>query len=343
MSEFHIKNHFVSECYLKNWEDENSEIHVYRLLVTHEKVPKWTTKSRGAIAYQNHLYTLVTAGEESDYFEKWLDKKYEAPAIDALKKAVHDKRLTSEDWAMLINFLAAQNVRTPSQLYEHLDRGSALMANALESSLAKLKERLDIKPIEKSDHSKEKGIDYSPLPLKVTIEPSEDGEGSIVKAETYVGRSSWIFSMKHHLNKTCKTLHEHKWTIVKPAKGYKWLTSDNPVIKLNFTNYQNYDLKGGWGKAKGNIIFPISPEHAMFAQIGDRPMEKGTRLSLEQTIFFRKIMCENASRFIYSSFSDDEVITLTPRKIDKEQYLFEKNEITKWHERNKSHEIEFSK
>lgn len=343
MGEFHIKNHYVPECYLKSWEDDNCEIHVYRLLVTHEKVPAWSTKSRGAIAYQKHLYTQVIAGEESDSFEKWIDKEYETPATEALEKAINDKRLTSEDWSILIKFLAAQDVRTPSKLYEHLDRGSTSMANALESSLSELKEMLGAKPIEKIDQPTDKNIDSSTLPVKVTIEPSENGEGSIVKVETYVGRSSWVFSMNHLLNSTCKKLHEHKWTIVKPAKGYKWLTSDNPVIKLNFTNYQDYDLKGGWGKEKGNIIFPISPEHAMFVQIGDRSYQKGTRLSLEQTVFFRKIMCENASRFIYSSFNDDEVLNYTPRKIDKKQYLFEKNEFAKWHERNKSHEIEFFK
>ncbi len=37
--------------------------------------------------------------------------------------------------------------------------------------------------------------------------------------------------------------------------------SDNPVIKLNYLNQNEYDLKGGWGKEKGNIIFPIGPDH----------------------------------------------------------------------------------
>lgn len=343
MSELHIKNHFIPECYLKSWEDQNKEIHIYRLLVTHDNVPMWQTKSRSAIAYQKHLYTQVVAGKESDEFEKWLDKEYETPATIVLEKAILEKRLTPDDWIILINFLAAQDVRTPSRLYEHLDRGSDLMLSSMESVLGKLKDKLEHNSIDEITKSEARRNDLQSIPMKVTIEPSNDGEGSIVKAETYIGRSSWIHIIKYLLKNTCKELHKHKWTIVKPAKGYKWLTSDNPVIRLNFTNYQNYDLQGGWGKAKGNIIFPISPEHAMFAQIGDRPMEKGTRLSLEHTIFFRKIMCENASRFIFSSYSDDEVIKIVPRKIDKEQYLFEKNEFAKWHEKNKSYEIEFSK
>jgi hypothetical protein len=341
MGELHINNHFVPECYLKCWEDQNREIHVYRLLVTHNNVPVWQTKPRSAIAYQKHLYTQVVAGNESDDFEKWLDKKYETPATQVLEKVILEKRLTPEDWTILINFLASQDVRTPSRLHEHLERGSDSMESSLETTLGELKERLEHKSLEEKIKPEEKNNYLPSIPIKVTIEPSKDGVGSIVKAETYVGRSSWIFSMKYLLKNTCKTLHKHKWTIVKPAKGYKWLTSDNPVIKLNFTNFKNYDLEGGWGKTKGNIIFPISPDHAMFAQIGDRPMQKGTRLSLDKTLFFRKIICEHANRFIFSSFRDEDVVKLKPRKIDKEQYLFEKNEIAKWHERNKYYEIDF--
>ena len=261
--------------------------------------------------------------------------------MKALEKAILEKRLTTEDWSKLINFLAAQDVRTPSRLYEHLDRGTDSMQSSLESSLGALKERLGNNSLVNPSEPSEKYNDLSSIPLKVTIENSQDGEGSIVKAETYVGRSSWISSMKYLLKNTSKELHKHKWTIVKPARGYKWLTSDNPVVKLNFRSYQDYHLQSGWGIKKGNIIFPISPEHVMFVQIGDRPMQKGTRLSLEHTLFFRKIICENASRFIFSSFQDEAVTKFSPRKVDRKQYIFEQKEFEAWHERNKSYELSF--
>lgn len=165
----------------------------------------------------------------------------------------------------------------------------------------------------------------------------------VIKAETYVGRSTWIFTIKYLLENTAKRLQKHRWSIVKPAKGSKWFTSDNPVIKLNFTDFRNYDLKGGWDKDKGNIIFPISPEHAMFVQIGDKPMQRGTRLSIDQTNFFRKIIAENANRFIFSNFQDSEIAKLKPRIVNDEQFMFEKNEIEKWHDRNKSFELDYLK
>ena len=80
----------------------------------------------------------------------------------------------------------------------------------------------------------------------------------------------------------------------------------------------------------------------MFVQIGDRPIQKGTRLSIENTLFFRKIICENANRFIFSSFRDEAVKKLNPRKINKDQYLFEKKEFEAWHKRNKSYETDFN-
>ncbi len=153
----------------------------------------------------------------------------------------------------------------------------------------------------------------------------------------------WLWSIEHVLKNTSKILHGHKWTILKPAKGFKWFTSDNPVVKLNFTTPQNYDLKGGWGRNKGNIIFPIGPEHAMFVETGDKPAQKGTRLSVDETIFFRKIIAENANRMIFADSFDNEIEKLLPRSVDSIQFKKEQIELEKWHNLNKQLEIDYYK
>ena len=112
---------------------------------------------------------------------------------------------------------------------------------------------------------------------------------------------------------------------------------------MNFTNPLNYDLKGGWGKKKGNIIFPIDPEHAMFVQIGDKPMQKGTRLSVDQTMFFRKVIAENANRMIFSNRLDNEIEKISPRSVDSIQFKKEQIELEKWHDLNKQLELEYYK
>ena len=343
MSELHVKNHFVPECYLKRWGDSNNEICVYKTLVSHENVPVWRKYSSGAIAYHRHLYTKIVSGEESDELEKWLDKEYETPANPVLERAVLDKKLSVRDWHILINFIAAQDVRTPARLFEHLERFSKLLPEILENTIQKLRKKLESNEAIDSDKHKTTDLNSSLIPLKVTTESVPGKKHGIIKAETYVGRSTWFYSIKHSLEKTSKILLQHRWTIVKPAKGFKWITSDNPVVKLNFTNPGNYDLKGGWGKKKGNIIFPISPEHAMFVQIGDKPMQKGTRLTAEQTKFFRKIIAENANRMIFSNFIDNEIENISPRVVDSIQFRKEKEEMEKWHDMNKKLELEYYK
>jgi len=343
MADLHIKNHFVPECYLKRWEDSDKKLCVYRTLVSHKNVLIWKKSSVSAVAYHIHLYTQMISGDESDELEKWLDKEYESPANIVLQKAVLEKRLTPDDWSILIRFLAAQDVRTPTRLFEHLKRYNKMFPEILQDSLSKLEEKIKKKEI--GNYSGPKTLDskYAQVPLKITTKAIPGKKFGVLKAESYAGRSTWIYSIKYLLKNTEKILHTHKWTIVKPAKGYNWFTSDNPVIKLNYTDLNSYDLKGGWGKNKGNIIFPIGPEHAMFVQIGDKPMPKGTRLSVSQTKFLKKIIAENSNRMIFSNYYDHEIQSMRQRDIDSIRYRDEKKAIEEWHEKNAKLEMEYSK
>ena len=343
MSELHIKNHFVPECYLKRWQGSNDKICVYRTLVSHQNVPIWKRFPVSTIAYHNHLYTQMVASVLSDDLERWLDKEYESPANAILDKVVSEQRLSAYDWDILIRFLAAQDVRTPSRLFEHIKRYNETLPEILQSTLDKLANKLERNEIAKSNEKVISENNSPIIPLKVTTEIMPGENKRVIKAESYVGRSTWIYSIKHLLENTEKILHEHKWTIIKPVSGYNWLTSDNPVIKLNFTSPKNYDLKGGWGKKKGNIIFPVGPEHAMFVEIGDRPMSKGTRLTVDQTKFFRKIIAENAHRMIFSNFFDMEVTRIRKRIVDPISFRDEKLEMESWHFKNSQLELEYLK
>lgn len=342
MTELHIKNHFVPECYLKRWEGFDSKICVYKSLVSHANTPLWRKRNTSAIAYQKHLYTQVISGSESDELEKWLDKEYESPANEVIEKVIFEKRLTANDWSILIKFLAAQDVRTPSRLIEHLKRNKEVYSEVLQGVLNDVKEKIDKKELSDIKRHNCSETNSNLLPLKVTTEFESGQETGILKVESYVGRSSWIYSIKHVLENTAKLLHNHKWTIVKPAKDYSWFTSDNPVIKLNYLNQNEYDLKGGWGKEKGNIIFPIGPDHAMFVQIGDKAIPKNSRLSIKQTLEFRKFMAENAHRMIFANFFDEGIPALRVRIVNDEWVKREKLEFQNWHEKNSKMEQEFS-
>ena len=340
MSQIHAKNHYVPECYLKRWRNSCKKVYVYRTLVNHPNIPIWRQHSVSAIAYQKHLYTQVISGCESDEIETWLDREFESPANPVLDKATSDNRLSSNDWEVLIKFLAAQDVRTPARLFEHLQRAQKELPEILQSILNELKEKLDQDEFNVMI-TQDKKQSSEPFPLKVTTHIGEGSDTGILKAETYVGRSTWIHSIKHVLEKTRKVLHTHKWSIVKPAEGYYWPTSDNPVVKLNYYSSGNYDLRGGWGVKKGNILFPIGPEHAMFVQIGEKPIQKGTRLSPTQTNEFIKIIVENAHRKVFSVNESRDLPLLRKRIVDRQKLERENEEMRQWHEKNAIMEREY--
>ena len=341
MNQLRAKNHFVPQCYLKQWADSENNVREYRTLVSHKNVPVWRTRSPSGTGYQEHFYTQILAGKESDDFEKWLAEEFEEPAAPVINKVVNDNRLTPADWEVLVRFLAAQDVRTPFRLLEHYRRSQEMMPKLLEEVMGDLKEKLERDDTQVEVDSPENLENPVEFPLRVTTHIEDGKETGIVKAESYVGRTLWLYSVRHLLTNTRKALHDHRWTIIKPAKGYSWFTSDNPVIKLNYTNDSDYDFGGGWGKEKGNIIFPLGPEHAMFVQIGDRPRPKGARLSVVQTNQIRRFIAENAHRKIYSRFEDKQVPLLKLRVVNTAQFNAEKKELADWHRNNAEMEMRY--
>lgn len=340
MNQMTTKNHFVPECYLKAWRNSEGKVFEYRTLVEHENVPIWSAHFVSATGYQEHLYTQIKAGHESDEIESWFSREFESPANEVLAKATSASRLTSDDWEILIKFLAAQDVRTPARLFEHLHRLPNEMSELLQNTLNELKVKLDNGDVDELKmHVKTPAAES--FPLKVTTHFEEGSDVGILKAETYVGRSTWIHSIKHLLDSTQKILHSHKWSIVMPAEGLFWPTSDNPVVKLNYYRPGHYDLKGGWGVKKGNIFFPIGPEHAMFVQIGDRPIGKNKRLPEHQTRELIKFVVENSQRKIFTHSQNLDIPLLKKRVVDPTKCSLENREMSEWHQKNIALEREF--
>lgn len=340
--QLHVRNHFVPQSYLKRWENSSNKVFVYKTLVAHERIPFWKGYSVSAIAFHKHLYTQILDGKESDELEIWFDRKFESPSSEVINKVTSDGRLSRDDWKILIKYLAAQDVRTPTRMFEHLKHAGQSMPDIMANVLNGVKEKLERKDLEflkdYDNPDKNPGI----LPLKVSTEFEEGKDSGKLKVETYIGRSTWIQSIKHVLEHTINVLHQHNWTIVKPAKGYYWPTSDNPVIKLNYLTNNKYDLLGGWGRPKGNIIFPIGPEHALFVQIGDKPFFlKGTRLSVKQTMFIRQLIAENSHRMIFSHVEDKEITTYRQRVVNIDLIKSEKEQWKKWHLDNADLEREY--
>ncbi len=331
-ADFHHDNHYVPCEYLKAWESSPGRVCLYRVLVSHGKVPLWNEKSIRGVAYHAHLYTRLAVGGATDEIEKWFDREYETPAAEVLQKVISDSRLQPSDWRVLIRFLSAQDVRTPARLVEFLRRWyesfPGFFQMTLEKSVEKLEsmkacgEEIRIAPFPQANY----------FPIRVTTEIQRGQEFGTIKAESIVGRALWLFSIKHLLTKTAEVLQQHRWTIMAPPKGTEWFTSDDPVVRLNFHNHSKYDFGGGWGSKGTEIFMPISPTHLLYTQVGSRPPQRGTQFSSEQAEIIRRCIAEHAHRFIFAAKPDANMASLRPRTVSADLLKDEDAQWSKWHE-----------
>jgi hypothetical protein len=66
-------------------------------------------------------------------------------------------------------------------------------------------------------------------------------------------------------------LRDQRWSVLEPNGNTEWLTSDHPVVRLNFKSAEEYDFVGGWGSETGcDILMPLSPRHLVWTQVGQR-------------------------------------------------------------------------
>lgn len=323
-------NHYVSQGYLKQWEGSAGKVFAYRLLVSHAKVPAWEEKSTKSIGFQEHLYTQYVAGSESDEIERWFSKEFETPAEGALQKVLGNEQLSPEDWRLLVRYLAMHDVRTPARLAEYLSTIPALTSNSLSGILSQLPTKLA--EMKRSGVGPPAPSEENVLfPLRVTTEIKDGEELGTLRAETHVGRASWLWAIRHVLNKTANVLHSHRWTVMRPSNGMSWFTSDKPVIRLNYYGPEKYDFKGGWARNGGEIIFPLGPQHMLYTRIGHRPPTRGSRFSPEQTQLLRRLIAEHAHRYVFAQAEDADLPTLRPRTVDPAIFNSEKEQWEKWH------------
>jgi hypothetical protein len=323
-------NHFVPKVYLRQWCSSPQRVWAYRLLVSNQGVPHWKESWIKGLTKHEHLYTSVLLGEESDSVENWLDRDFETPAAEAIHRAVADERLSSDHWRQLIRFVAAQDVRTPVRLAEHMRAWSeqmpALLQKTVEEAIAHHEQALRCGvPIPASEKSEPQ------LPLRVSTHIEPGASHGHLKAEVVIGRETWLFGIRRLLTRTLDALRRHHWTILRPAFGMSWLTSDNPVIKLNYYAPNHYDFGGGWGSKGTEIMLPLGPQHLLYARVGVKPPKRGTVIAAQETEQLRHLIAAHAHRVILANAPDEAITKVRPRKVDPEALKAEQEMWAGWH------------
>jgi hypothetical protein len=335
-SKLRYRNHYVPELYLKRWADGTPRIWTYRLLVPHDNVPLWKQHSLETIGRRNHLYTRLRDGIESDELERWFDTTFECPANSVIEKVVAGKPLVSDDWRTLARFVALQDVRTPARMVEIVRRAQENLPALLDEVLKGAVEDMRV--------AKEEGRPLPvirdpalsiPLPIAVRTEFEPGADTGKLHLETLAGRGYWLYAVEILLTQTAKHLESHRWTIVRAPKGMTWLTSDNPVVKLNFYSNGSFDLGGGWGNPGSEIFLPLSPEYLLYTQVGSRPnFVRGQRVPEQMASQIQGFIVKNAHRYVFSEHMSPLVPDARPRIVSKEMIVAEDRE---WSEIGRAH------
>jgi hypothetical protein len=341
------KNHYVPRVYLKHFESAGGEIFLYRTLVSRPRVKAWKPTKTSAVAYHLDLYTRWVFGEETDEFEKWLDQNFESPVEPILDKVHANEELEGSDWDVLIRFLACQIARTPASLIENLPVWSKIMPAVLAATNEEVHEALLMAKITGQPPSiggdADTGSIELPVKFPIRVDREDIPEEGISRISTNVmfGRPLWQWNIQQLVTSTVKVLHDHYWSIFHAANGVDFFTSDDPVIRLNYTSYSQYNFKGGWGSKGTEILLPLSPRHLMYTKIGERFAPRGMLLTEGETHRFRKMVAEHAYRQIFAATEDAEVPNLRPRRVNATLVEFERDQWRHWHEEQSRAEAEF--
>jgi hypothetical protein len=274
----------------------------------------------------------VVTSELTDEVERWLESDFETPAGEAIQKAIDGVQITPQDWSHLIRLLAAQDVRTPARLMEMIQRWHQTLPKLMEDTLRDSVKELEVSKREGKPLDHSSPIDAGYFPLRVTTELVPGEKQGILRAETVVGRSLFLFNLKHLLTKTVNALLAHKWTILRAPEGIEWLTSDDPVVRLNYHNLIRYDFKGGWGSVGTEIFLPLSPRHLLYTKIGSKPPQRGTVMPIELANQLQRFTIEHAHRFIIAATPAKSVSELRPRIVDPVAFKADVEQWKRWHE-----------
>lgn len=328
-------SHFVPRGYLKRWAHADTNIWAYRLLVSHPSVPEWTSRPIKGVAFRRDLYTSISESEEVDDFERWIEAEFETPGLAAIERATAGASLTTRDWDSLALYFAAQDLRTPSSYIKSLRFWEKELPDVIDSTLQSVVEELSSGALaptalqSKGDKAPERFRDA----FRVNVDPDADPENNmgVIQVRAVAGRSLWLKQQRYLLEGTAKVLTQHKWGIGEAAPGYEWLTSDHPALKVNYSGSKAYDFGGGWGRPKGNLMLPISPQHMLFCQIGD-PVQDRFFFSAEETRLLQKLIAERAHRLIFSRRRNPSAAQYHERRIDADGFEAERKEWQNWHQ-----------
>lgn len=335
MSGIKRENHYVPQFYLRSWSMEGNKVWAYPLLVPTGAEARWRERSISSIARLTDFYTSSIAGYDSDEIENWLNEEFEVAAAPTIRKLTAGKELTVAEWNALIRFAGMLSRRTIAAYLKVKRRAEEIGPRLLQETLKRAVHKLE-NAAAKGKRAQTLAVpegQVGKFPLTVSVEPDEHTGGGFVKATFTPGREYFLWTLRNVAVNRLDVLQRHRWTVLQPARGMEWFTSDNPFIALNYTRPGEYDFGGGWGRKNGDLILPLGPHHLLHAQVGKRDFPTVRTLSREKTFEMQKLIAEHAHRSIFARAPITRVAWFRKTHISVEAYQAELRGFREWHHR----------
>ncbi|MDB4890353.1 MAG: hypothetical protein JWL61_2208 [Gemmatimonadetes bacterium] len=335
------ESHYTPRSYLGRFSpDTTGRVWAYPLLVPHVAVPPWRLRSPKGIAVQRDLYTSVAEGQDSDKVEQWFNHEVENPATPVLDRLERGVTLSARERRILARYVAALDVRTPAGYSEFTTRVSSALSPVLENIANGAAEslRMAAKGEYKLESQEDLPLHSHSVDVRIHTDATEDDPNrGLIEIRAVVGRELWLNSVEHCVNDISQLLEHHAWDVLEPHPGWRWYTSDQPVMRLQYFGHDHYDFRGGWGQPGTELLLPLSPARLLYAQVG-RPPRTSRVCTIEQTLLFQKLIAENAFRWIVGSTPPIRATWFRPRTVDLAAYNAEQEAWSRFHtEQTRAH------
>lgn len=286
------------------------------------------------------LYTQERRGVDDDTIERFFGRDLESNARRVFGKIDGGRSLDPADMDVLIDYVAAQMVRTPAWFRFANDLTGDIFVPIAERMFQQMRsyaEEGTLKEKVQEGHAIARRGPFPGTPIKVAVHE----ETSEISVETSLGRQTALASSGIALNgAVTETLHTHNWALLQAPLALP--TSDNPVVR--FGQYKDGSLRYdvGIGRANTDIIFPLNPQCLLFTEVG-RGKEDMARIASNDGFWdtILKAITEGARRYIYALKPIDDIESIRPRVVDAKRHREEYEFMKRWHADQSSIELDY--
>lgn len=330
----------MPQFYLKQWSSNGNDICCYDTLVPNERVRLWGRSHIKSTACWPDLYTQERGGVDDDTIERFFGREFESNARRVFEKIDGERFLDPADMNVLIDYVAAQMVRTPAWFKFANDLTGDIFVPTAERMFQQMMsyaEEGTLKEKVRERHAIARRGPFPDVPIKVAIHE----ETPEISVETSLGRQTALASSGIALNgAVTETLHSHSWVLLQAPLALP--TSDNPVVK--FGQYRDGSLRYdvGIGRANTDIIFPLNPQCLLFTEVG-RGSGDMKRITTNDDFWdtILRAITEGARRYIYALKPIDKIESIRPRVVDAKGHREECEAMKRWHADQSSRESEY--